>query len=207
MLKALLGTKIGQSHSFTEEGRRIPVTLIQAGPCWVTQINDRGSYRSLQLGFGIAKHLSRAQEGSIKKAGLTIKPRFLREVRVSAVPAEQLSLGKEIKVAEIFKVGDKVRVSGTSKGKGFAGVVKRHGFAGGPRTHGQSDRERAPGSIGQTTTPGRVYKGKRMAGRMGHERVTVRGLKVVAVDAEHNLLTIKGLVPGAKQELLVISKE
>jgi large subunit ribosomal protein L3 len=115
-------------------------------------------------------------------------------------------VGDRIKVGEVFVVGDKVNVSGTSKGKGFAGVVKRWGFAGGPRTHGQSDRERAPGSIGQTTTPGRVYKGKKMAGRMGHKRVTVKGLKVVEVNPEKNLLVISGLVPGAKGSLVLISK-
>ena len=110
-------------------------------------------------------------------------------------------------MGEVFAPGDTIRITGTSKGKGFAGVVKRHHFAGGPRTHGQSDRERAPGSIGQTTTPGRVYRGKRMAGRMGGERVTVRGLEVVAIDPEKNLLTVKGLVPGARNGLLIIQKE
>ena len=141
----------------------------------------------------------------MKKAGLDKKPRFLREIRVGDVG--ELKLGAEIKVGDVFAPGDPVRVTGTSKGKGFAGVVKRHHFAGGPRTHGQSDRERAPGSIGQTTTPGRVYRGKRMAGRMGTDTVTVRGLKVIAVDPENNTVTIKGLVPGGRKGLLLVQKE
>ncbi len=190
---------------FTPEGKRIPVTLVQAGPCWVTHIVEAGSYTRIQLAFGTKKNVAKAQIGHMKKAGLEIKPRFLREIRVAALP-EGVKVGSELKVAEVFAVGDEVQVVGTSKGKGFAGVVKRHGFKGGPRTHGQSDRERAPGSIGQTTTPGRVYRGKRMAGRMGNDRVTVRGLEVVAIDADKNTVSIKGLVPGATNGLLIIEK-
>lgn len=201
MLNSILGTKLGQSQMFDQIGKRIPVTAVQAGPCWITSI---GSGR-LQLGFGTTKHLTKPQEGQFKKAGLDKKPRFLREIASSDLT--NLSVGQEIKASDVFSPGDAVRVTGTSKGKGFAGVVKRHGFHGGPRTHGQSDKERSPGSIGQTTTPGRVYKGKRMAGHMGVETVTVRGLKVVAVDSEKNILTIKGLVPGARNGLLIISKE
>lgn len=205
MIGAMLGTKGTQTQMFTEGGKRIPVTMIQAGPCWVTHIVDGGSYARIGLAFGIKKNIAKAQIGQMKKAGLDIKPRFLREIRVSAVP-EGVKVGSELKVSEVFAVGDKVQVVGTSKGKGFAGAVKRHGFRGGPRTHGQSDRERAPGSIGQTTTPGRVYRGKRMAGRMGGDRVTVTGLEVVALDAEKNVVSIKGLVPGAKNGLLLIEK-
>jgi len=190
---------------FTADGLRIPVTLIEAGPCWVTEIENTPSYKSIQLGFSSARHISKAEEGHIKKAGLTNKLRFLRSFDVPTV--DDVSLGKQITVGDVFSVGDAVRVTGTSKGKGFAGVVKRHGFRGGPRTHGQSDRERAPGSIGQTTTPGRVYRGKRMAGRMGNDRVTQRGLSVVAVNADTNMLVIKGLVPGGKNGLLIIQKE
>ena len=190
---------------FTAVGLRIPVTLIEAGPCWVTEIENTPSYKSIQLGFSSARHISKAEEGHIKKAGLTNKLRFLRSFDVPTV--DDVSLGKQITVGDVFSVGDAVRVTGTSKGKGFAGVVKRHGFRGGPRTHGQSDRERAPGSIGQTTTPGRVYRGKRMAGRMGNDRVTQRGLSVVAVNADTNMLVIKGLVPGGKNGLLIIQKE
>lgn len=204
MMTAILGTKLGQSQQFTPQGQRIPVTFIQAGPCWVTTIADRGNYRSVQIGFGITKHMTKAIAGHIKKAGLEQKPRFLREIRVNDV--QDIQVGQTVTVGEIFAPGDAVRIMGISKGKGFAGGVKRHGFAGGPKTHGQSDRERAPGSIGQTTTPGRVYRGKRMAGRMGGERVTVSGLKVIHIDPEKNILTIKGVVPGAKNGLLVISK-
>ncbi len=209
MISGLLGIKLGQSQQFTDDGKRIPVTMIQAGPCWVTKINDGDTYRSLQLAFGIAKHQTKARQGHIKKAGLDTKPRFLREIRVSADAAstEELKLGAEVTVGQVFSPGDAVRVTGTSKGKGFAGVVRRHGFAGGPRTHGQSDRERAPGSIGAGTTPGRVYRGKRMAGRMGGDRTVVRGLRVVAVNPDTNTLTLKGLVPGGRRGLLIIQKE
>ncbi len=208
MITAILGTKIDQSQMFTPDGKRIPVTNIQAGPCWITQITNMGSYQNLQLAFGTTKHLSKALIGHMKKAGLEQKPRFLREIRLhSENEIGDLKVGAQVRVGEVFAPGDEVFVTGTSKGKGFAGVVKRHGFAGGPRTHGQSDRERAPGSIGQTTTPGRVYRGKRMAGRMGNDRVTVSGLEVVAINPEKNILTIKGLVPGGHTGLLLIAKE
>jgi large subunit ribosomal protein L3 len=206
MISALLATKGTQTQTFTADGKRIPVTVVSAGPCWITQITDGGSYTRLQLAMGTAKHSTKAQEGHIKKAGLTTKPRFLREVRMDTLP-EGVAVGTEVKAADVFAVGDRVRVTGTSKGKGFAGVVKRHGFRGGPRTHGQSDRERAPGSIGSTTTPGRVFRGQRMAGRMGSDRVTVRGLEVVAIDSEKNTIQIKGLVPGGKGGLLIVQKE
>ncbi len=206
MITGLLGIKLGQSQRFTDDGKRIPVTFIQAGPCWVTRITDMGNYRNLQLAFGITKHSTKALDGHMKKAGLDKKPRFLREIRTKDLPVD-VKLGSEITVEKVFAPGDAIQVTGTSKGKGFAGVVKRHGFAGGPRTHGQSDRERAPGSIGQTTTPGRVYRGKRMAGHMGNNRVTVQGLSVVAVNPQKNELTVKGLVPGARNGLLLIQKE
>ncbi|MBI3385986.1 50S ribosomal protein L3 [Candidatus Gottesmanbacteria bacterium] len=205
MVNALLGFKLSQSQTFTEDGKRIPVTLVQAGPCWVTQVTDMGSYRAIQIGFGNMKHPSKALLGHMKKAGLETKPRFLRTIRDSG--QEEVKPGTEIKIADVFQIGDKVRVTGTSKGKGFAGVVKRHKFKGGPRTHGQSDRERAPGSIGQTTTPGRVYRGKRMAGHMGTATVTVLGLKVTAVDPTNNVLTIKGMIPGGKNALVLIAKD
>jgi large subunit ribosomal protein L3 len=208
MVGSLLGTKIGQTQTFTDDGRRIPVTKIQAGPCWITHIDTQSGYTNVQLAFGNKKSISKAVAGHTKKAGVETKPRFLRSIRVSdASQMGELANGSEIKVGDVFVAGDHIRVTGTSKGKGFAGVVKRHGFAGGPRTHGQSDRERAPGSIGQTTTPGRVYLGKRMAGRMGGERVTVRGLEVVAVEPETNTLLVKGLVPGGRHGLLIIAKE
>lgn len=191
---------------FAKDGERIPVTHIQAGPCWITEVEDKPTFKSIQLGFGTTRNISKAEEGHIKKAGLTNKLRFLRSFTVPAL-SDTDKPGTEVKVSDVFAVGDVVRVTGTSKGKGFAGVVKRHGFAGGPRTHGQSDRERAPGSIGATTTPGRVYLGKRMAGRMGNDRVTQRGLSVVAINTETNTLTIKGLVPGGQNGLLIIQKE
>ena len=149
--------------------------------------------------------ISQAIIGHLKKAGLDKNPpRFLREVRVTDLG--DLKPGSEIKADDVFKEGDKVAITGISKGKGFAGVVKRHHFKGGPRTHGQSDRERAPGSIGQTTTPGRVYKGKRMAGRMGQDKVTLKNLKVVSIDTEKNILIVSGLVPGGRNSLLMIKK-
>lgn len=200
-MKAILGSKIRQSQTFSEDGKRIPITEIQAGPCWVTSVTDK----SVQLGFGNIKNISKAEIGHIKKAGLDKKLRFLRSFRLSE--KEDIKVGSEIKLADVLAAGDHVTITGTSKGKGFAGVVKRHGFMGGPRTHGQSDRERAPGSIGQTTTPGRVYRGKRMAGRMGSDRVSLRKLLVVGVDAEKNILTLKGLVPGSRGGLLLITKE
>jgi large subunit ribosomal protein L3 len=202
-MKALLGRKIGPTQTFTPDGKRIPVTEIEAGPCWVTYVTDK----SVQLGFGNIKNLSKAEIGHIKKAGLDKKLRFLRSFRISNLSdLSNLSLGSEIKVSDVFAPGDAITVMGISKGKGFSGGVKRYHFKGGPATHGQSDRERAPGSIGMTTTPGRVFRGKHMAGRMGGDRVTVKGLKVVAVNAEKNILTVKGLVPGAKNSLLVIQK-
>lgn len=208
MITALLGTKVGQSQTFSENGIRMPVTTISVGPNWITQIEDMPTYKNIQLGFGKTKHLNRAEEGHIKKAGLTEKLRFLHSFRVNDLSdLGDLKLGSEVKVDAIFQAGDVIRVVGTSKGKGFAGVVKRHHFKGGPRTHGQSDRERAPGSIGQTTTPGRVYPGKRMAGRMGNDTVTVRNLKVISVDGEKHLMYVKGLVPGGTNGLLIIAKE
>lgn len=206
MIDTLIGTKLEQTQEFTDDGRRIPVTKIQAGPCYVTSVIDAINAPAYQLGFGQTKRATKAQTGHTKKAGIETNPRFFREVRVSELD-ESIKPGDKISVSDIFSVGDRVRVTATSKGKGFASAIKRHGFAGGPRTHGQSDRERAPGSIGQTTTPGRVYRGKRMAGRMGGERVTVRGLTVVSVDQENNIIVVKGLIPGAKQGMVLIKRE
>lgn len=203
MISSLLGTKIKQTQEFTAEGKRISVTYIQAGPCFITQINPENR---VQLGMGFKKTITKSVEGHLKKAGLENKLRFLRTIPKKQ-GTENIVVGQKINVSDIFSEGDPVSVTGTSKGKGFAGVVKRHGFSGGPRTHGQSDRERAPGSIGQTTTPGRVYRGKRMAGRMGSDTVTLRGLKVVSVDSENNIMKVKGLVPGGVGALLVITKE
>ncbi|KKS96011.1 MAG: 50S ribosomal protein L3, large subunit ribosomal protein L3 [Candidatus Gottesmanbacteria bacterium GW2011_GWA2_43_14] len=211
MFKAILGSKINQSQLFDKEGNRLAVTHITAGPCQVVSVKteETDGYRAVVIGFGTKriKLLTKAQMGNFKKAGLDkIPPRFLTEIETGRELTGEAKPGQSYNVADVFKEGDTVQVTGTSKGKGFAGVVKRHGFAGGPRTHGQSDRERAPGSIGQTTTPGRVYKGKRMAGRMGTDRVTIKNLKVVKIDAEKNILTVGGLVPGGRNSLLLIRK-
>ncbi|OGG15231.1 50S ribosomal protein L3 [Candidatus Gottesmanbacteria bacterium RIFCSPHIGHO2_01_FULL_39_10] len=212
MINAILGQKIDQSQAFTSDGRRIPVTHITAGPCTVVDMKSppTHSYSSLQLSLGLRKikNTTKAKLGHLKKAGLDKNPpRFLREIRLSDLSnLSDLKPGTVIKVEQVFAAGDKIQVTGVSKGKGFQGGVRRHHFKGGPRTHGQSDRERAPGAIGQTTTPGRVYKGKRMAGRMGNDKVTLKKLEVIAIDPERNILTIKGLVPGGRNSLLIIRK-
>lgn len=198
MVSAILGKKVDQSQKFLEDGTRIPVTTIWAGPNYVVRVMPN----RVSLGFDTKKHSTKPIAGIVKKAGIDKTLRFFREVRNA--DGEEVKLGTTVVASEILKPGDLVQVMGISKGKGFAGVVKRHHFKGGPRTHGQSDRERAPGSIGQTTTPGRVYKGKRMAGRMGNDRVTVR--KLVVLDVSNDMLTIKGLVPGGRNSLLVITK-
>ena len=169
----------------------------------VTQIltEEKNGYSAVQLGFGHKKRLNEPERGHLKASGA--QSRHLREMKNDG--AEAYEVGQTIK-ADFFEVGDLIDVTGTSKGKGFAGVVKRHGFAGGPKTHGQSDRWRAPGSIGATTTPGRVFKGQRMAGRMGHDRVTVQNLRVVRVDAERNLLLVEGSVPGPNEGLLLVRR-
>lgn len=205
-MKSLLGLKGKQTQTFTESGMRIPVTYITAGPCFITALDIAPTYTNIQIGFGTKTQNTKAERGHTKKAGITQNLRFLRSIRVTAVP-EGWVVGKELAIADVFAVGDVIRVTGISKGKGFAGVVKRHGFAGGPKTHGQSDRERAPGSIGATTTPGRVFKGKRMAGRMGSDVVTVKGLRVVAIDEPNHMLIVKGLVPGPKNTLVIVAKE
>jgi large subunit ribosomal protein L3 len=194
MIKAILGKKLGMSQKITQDGRQIPITKIQAGPCIVVDIKtpDRDGYQALVLGFGEKK------KKNIKK------PIFLREVDLNG--ETEIKVGDIVGIGDILKVGDTVAITGISKGKGFAGVVKRWSFAGGPATHGQSDRERAPGSIGSTTTPGRVLKGKRMAGRMGGKRVTIKNLEVIGLDPENNLLEIKGAVPGVKEGWLMIKK-
>jgi large subunit ribosomal protein L3 len=205
-MKGILGRKVGMTQIFDERGEVVPVTVIEAGPCFVTQVKtlERDGYAAVQLGFKEVKpeRLTRPQLKHLSKNQLP-PLRYLREIRMSDV--SQYEEGQKIRVS-IFDVGDRVDVIGISKGKGFAGVVKRHGFGGGPKTHGQSDRQRAPGSIGAGTTPGRVHKGMRMAGRMGNARVTVQNLQVVLVDPERNLLAVKGAVPGARNGLLVVEE-
>ncbi len=202
MVNGIIGKKLGMAQVFAESGEAEAVTAIQAGPCVVTQLktDDKEGYKAAQLGFGEAKRLNSPRKGHLKKLG---QFQYLREFRVA--DTEGIKVGDKIDVG-LFKEGDLVDITGVSKGKGFAGVVKRHGFAGGPKTHGQSDRHRAPGSIGATTSPGRVLKGKRMAGHMGTDKVTVRHLKVYKADPERNLLLVKGAVPGAKNGLVLIEK-
>jgi large subunit ribosomal protein L3 len=201
MIPGMIGKKIGMTQLFRDNGETV-VTVIEAGPCFVTQIKteEKDGYNAVQLGFGEAKRLNSPQKGHLKGVGLF---KYLREFRVEDVSS--FKLGQKVDV-DIFKPGDLVDVIGTSKGKGFAGVVKRHHFAGGPKTHGQSDRHRAPGSVGATTFPGRVLKGTRMAGHMGDDRVTVRNLEIVDVDSARNVLLVKGAVPGGRNGLLLIRK-
>ncbi len=205
MLKGLIGKKIGMTQIFDEEGNAVPITLIEAGPCYVTQVRTPQSeaYSAVQLGFGESKpaRLSGGQLGHLKNAGAP-PLRYLREFRVKDT---ELKVGDKV-TAGVFEVGEYVDVIGTSKGKGFAGAMKRHGFAGGPITHGQSDRQRSVGSVGATSGTGRIFKGKKMPGRMGNERVTVQNLKVALVDADRNLIGIRGAVPGSKGGVVMIKE-
>lgn len=204
-MQALIGRKQSQTQKFQTDGTRIPVTLVevQNNTVYMVKTADRDGYISIQLGYGLKKHANKALLGHSKKgANKDTAPYFLAEV---AADSDSLpKAGDEIAVAAVFEPGDTIDVTGISKGKGFAGGVKRYHFKGGPRTHGQSDRERAPGSIGQTTTPGRVYRGKRMAGKMGNDRVTVKNLEVASVTPAG--LLIKGLVPGTAGSYLIIKK-
>lgn len=205
MFKGLIGKKIGMTQIFDEDGLAVPVTVIEAGPCFVTQIRrpENDGYSAVQLGFAEVKpkRLTGGQLGHLKREGLNMPPlRFLREFRVKT---PEVNEGDQLTV-EAFSVGERVDVVGTSKGKGFAGAVKRYHFRGGPKTHGQSDRERAPGSRGSGTTPGRVFKGARGPGHMGNERVTAQHLKVVLVDVERNLIGVRGAIPGPRGGLVII---
>ncbi|MCD6453090.1 MAG: 50S ribosomal protein L3 [Dehalococcoidales bacterium] len=202
MISGIIGKKLGMTQVFRDDGRAGAVTAIEAGPCAVIQIKTVASdgYNALQLGFGRSKRLNSVRKGHLKGLG---EFRYLREFRVDDVGDVQV--GDKVDVS-LFKTGDMVDVIGVSKGKGFAGVVKRYHFKGGPKTHGQSDRHRAPGSIGACASPGRVFKGTRMGGRMGNQRVTVRCLEVFTADPERNLLLVKGAVPGARNGLLLVRK-
>ena len=202
MLRAFLGKKIGMTQIYEEGGNVVPVTVIQAGPCFVTQIRtaETDGYEAVQIGFDEVKKLNKPRAGHLKSSKMV---RFLREVK--ADNGSELAVGQQINV-DIFAPGEFVDVIGKSKGRGFAGTIKRHGFHGGDRTHGQSDRMRAPGSIGGGTTPGRVYKGMKMSGHMGNVRITVKNLEVVQVDMERNLLIVKGAVPGGPNSLLTVRK-
>jgi large subunit ribosomal protein L3 len=205
-MKGMIGKKVGMTQIFDEQGNVIPVTVIAAGPCYVTQVRtgERDGYTAIQLGFDETKpkRLSKAELGHLNKKGLPAL-RVLREFRIKNDEAGELAEGAVIK-ADVFLKGDIVDVIGTSKGRGFAGTIKRHNFNRQPKTHGQSDRERAPGSVGMCEYPGRTLKGQRMAGHMGDERVTMQNLEVIVVDAEKNLLAVRGSVPGAKGGIVII---
>ena len=203
MLQGFLGKKIGMTQIFREDGRVVPVTVIEAGPCVVTQVKtlESDGYEAVQLGFGDVKRRNKPEAGHLKNSKLS---RYLREV--STDDTSEFEVGQTIGV-DIFEAGEKIDVIGKSKGRGFAGVMKRWNFGGGPRTHGQSDRARAPGSIGGGTTPGKVYKGLKMAGHMGNRQITVKGLEIVEIDFERNLLLVKGGIPGATNSLVQIRRK
>ncbi len=200
-MKTLIGTKIGMTQILSEDGATIPVTLVIAGPCTVTQVKtaEKDGYNAVQIGFGEGKNLSNAVAGHVKTAKVT--PRVIREVRIDEL-SDDTTVGAKFDVSA-FSVGDVVDVTGTSKGKGFAGTVKRHNFNTSKRTHGGNGNVRKPGSIG-SMYPQKIFKGKRMAGRMGHDRVTVKNLVVALVDVENNLLGLKGAVPGPKKGTVMI---
>ena len=205
-LKGLIGRKVGMTQIFDETGAAIPVTIIEAGPCYITQIraHSKEGYNSVQLGLEetAQRHLTGGQLGHLKRTNAP-PLRHLREFRVRNLG--DLEEGEQVTV-RVFQVGDRVDVVGTSKGRGFAGAIKRHGFHRGPKTHGQSDRERAPGSHGATSTPGRVFKGSRGPGHMGSVRVSSQNLRVDLVDPERNLLGVRGSVPGPKGGLVMVKE-
>ena len=203
MKKAILATKIGMTQIFGNDGTLTPVTVLQAGPCVVTQIKtkENDDYNAIQVGFGEIRErlVNKPRKGQFAKAGVTVK-RFLREFRFDN--AADYSVGQEIK-ADVFSAGDKVDVTGVSKGKGFQGAIKRHGQSRGPMTHG-SKFHRHAGSNGAASDPSKVFKGKKMPGQMGNKQITVQNLEVVRVDAENNLILVKGAVPGPKKSLVML---
>lgn len=206
-MPGLIGKKLGMTTLFSEDGQATPVTIIQAGPCEIISLRtkEKDKYEALQLGFGSKKekHLNKPQLESYKKANVA-PPAVVKEFKNFS--SADYKVGDKITV-EIFAVGDKLKVTGLTKGKGFQGVMKRHGFGGvGGTTHGQSDRLRAPGSIGQSSYPSRVFKGQRMAGRTGHKQFTVRNLKVMKVLPEQNIVMVRGAVPGSVNTIVEINK-
>ena len=206
MFKGLIGRKIGMTQIFDVNGAAVPVTLLEAGPCFVSQVKtaETDGYNAVQLAFGEEKkkHLTKAHLGHLKVNDLP-PVRVLREFRTKKL--DGINAGDKLD-ASVFAEGEHVDVIGVSKGKGFAGAMKRHGFRGGPRTHGQSDRQRSPGSSGATTTPGRVFKGKRGPGHMGNVQVTSSNVRVALVDAERNLIAVHGSVPGPKGGTVIIKE-
>lgn len=203
-ITSIIGKKLDQTQGFLEDGRRVPLTVVAVAGNIVSQLKttEKEGYNSVQIGFGDNKRPDKPTAGHIKKAGLKNNPRFFREIRVDEAPDAEV--GSNINIVEVFEAGDLVDVTGTSKGKGFAGVVKKWHFAGGPKTHGQSDRHRARGSSGSGTTPGRVFKGKKMAGRMGDVQTTVKNLEILEVGEDQIL--VRGLIPGSKGSIVTISK-
>ena len=205
-MRGLIGKKIGMTQVYNEEGTMIPVTIVEAGPCTVIQVKsiNNDGYEAVQVGFGERKekHVNKPLNGQFKKSGVQPK-KILMEFNI--VPGFNYKQGQEFNVS-LFKEGDRVHVSGISKGAGFAGVIKRHNFHRQPETHGQTEYLRHPGSIGQASSPSRVFKGMRMAGHKGNKRVTVKNLEIVKVDIENNVLVIKGAVPGANNNIVAITK-
>jgi large subunit ribosomal protein L3 len=204
-MKGIIGRKVGMTQIYDENGNVIPVTVIQAGPCYVTQVrtDERDGYIAVQLGFSETKpqRLTRGQLGHLKRNNLPAL-RVLREFRIKQGETD-VEEGQEIK-ADVFVKGERVDVIGKSKGRGFTGTIKRHGFHRQPKTHGQSDRERAPGSVGSNTFPARTFKGQRMAGHSGNVRVTAENVEVVVVDAERNLLAVRGSIPGVNGGIVMV---
>jgi large subunit ribosomal protein L3 len=202
-ISGLLGRKVGMTTVYREDGTFQGVTVIETGPCVITQVKTkpRDGYEAVQIGFGLAKNLSKPEIGHLERS--KGKFRHLQEFTVKDLG--EFEVGKTLK-ADVFQAGEIVRVIGRSKGRGFQGGVKRHHFRGGPKTHGQSDRLRGPGAIGSTTHPGHVWKGTRMAGHMGDDRATVTGLEIIKADAEKNLLLVKGAVPGTNNGIVRIEK-
>ena len=205
-MQVILGTKIGMTQIIGDDGVVTPVTILQAGPCTVTQIKtvETDGYNAVQVGYGQGKNLSKSVSGHVKKAGSNKSPKVLREFRVEAIP-EGMKLGDNLTV-ESFKLGDKVAVTGTSKGKGYAGTVKRHNFNESRNTHGFKGNIRRVGSIG-SMYPQKVWKGKKMPGRMGHDQVTVKNLVVAYLDSENNLIGLKGAVPGPRKGIVSVEGE
>jgi large subunit ribosomal protein L3 len=198
----ILGKKISMKQIFRDTDEVAPATVVQAGPCLITQIKtqDKHGYTAVQIGYGQRKKISKSLKGQLKK--LKTKPKWLKEFRVSQDDIKRFKIGNTIDVS-VFSVGDKVQITGISKGKGFQGVVRRHGFHGSPASHGHKDQLRMPGSIG-ATAPARVFKGKKMAGRMGAEQITVKNLEIIEINKDKNLITLKGAVPGARNSLVRI---
>ena len=208
-MSGMLGKKIGMTSVFDDQGNNIPCTVIEAGPCVVTQVKEvegKDGYVAVQLAFGDKKekHTTKAMRGHFEAAGTEPK----RRLKEFGQFAEDVALGDEVRVEDLFEEGELIHVRGTSKGKGFQGVVRRHGFRGvGDRTHGQHNRERAPGSIGASSDPSRVFKGMRMGGRMGNDQVKVKNLRVVRILPDHNLILVRGAVPGPKNGFVELYKK